>query len=81
MTPTTPRRLSVHLQGLIAALVATAVLALALLGLHLRRNGLPVDPSEMQMAADSPCMVQALRDAPPGLTYGQLDGLKARCGE
>ncbi len=73
---------NVHVQGLLGVVLGVAVLGVVLLLLHLRRNGLPVDASELQMSATSPCMVQAIRSASERgtITYGELDRLKRRCG-
>ena len=76
------RRTNVHLQGLFGIVLGVAVLALMLTLLHLRRNGLPVDPGELQLSATSPCMVQAIRAASGRtITYAELDRMKARCGD
>lgn len=74
------KRSNVHLQGLSGIGLALIVLGVVLGLLHLRRNGLPVDPPELQMAATSPCMVQAIT-AMRGktITYGDLDRMQARC--
>ncbi len=74
------RQRNVHLQGLAGVALALVVLGIVLGLLHLRRNGLPVDPPELQMAATSPCMVQAIT-AMRGktITYGTLDHMQARC--
>jgi hypothetical protein len=70
---------------MIGILVAIAILAIFLGLLHLRRNHLPVDAAELQMRADSPCMVQAIERGTRGwrqaITYAQLDTLRASCGE
>ena len=82
MAAPTPRQPNVHLQGLLGVVLGLAVLAVVLTLLHLRRNGLPVDPGELQMSATSPCMVQAIRAAGDHtITYAELDHMKARCGD
>ncbi|MDE2252786.1 MAG: hypothetical protein KGL42_00705 [Betaproteobacteria bacterium] len=76
--------LNVQLQGLIGILVGILALVIVLGLLRWRRDGLPVDPAELQMSASSPCMVQAINAATAGgkpITYSQLDTLKARCGQ
>lgn len=70
---------NVHLKGLIGVAVAAAALAAFLFALHLRRNELPVDPAELQLAADSPCMVHALGTLDHTPTYAELDRIKASC--
>ena len=78
----TANRMSVHLQGVLGMLLGLVVLAVVLGLLHLRRDGLPVDPGELQMSATSPCMVQAIRSASrhTTITYGDLDRMKRQCG-
>ncbi len=82
-TSPSPRPTNVHVQGLLGVLLGLAVLAVVLLLLHMRRDGLPVDPGELQMSATSPCMVQAIRAAAKRgtITYSELDRLKRQCGE
>ena len=72
-----------HLQGLFGVLLGALAIGVLLWLLHLRRNGLPVDPAELELSATSPCMIQAIRQAQGGghtITYAELDGLKRRCG-
>lgn len=79
-TPGKPR-LPVHIQGLLGVALAIAVLALMAALLHWRRNGLTVDPSELQMRADSPCMVDGIRAAGGrSITYADLDRIERQCG-
>ena len=71
---------NVHVQGLIGILLGVVVIGIVLALLHMRRNGLPVDPPELQMAATSPCMVQAITEMRgKTITYGELDRMEARC--
>lgn len=80
----TKKPINVQLQGLIGIGVGILILALILGLLRLRRDGLPVDPSELQMSASTPCMQQAIGAATAGgkaITYAQLDKLKTQCGE
>ena len=72
-----------HLQGLFGVLLGALAIGVLLWLLHLRRNGLPVDATELELSATSPCMIQAIGQAQAGghvITYAQLDGLKRRCG-
>ncbi|MHB1669534.1 MAG: hypothetical protein ACYCSR_11230 [Thiomonas sp.] len=83
--PHRSKPLNIQIQWLIGMLVAIAILAIFLGLLRLRRNQLPVDVAELQMRADSPCMVQAIDQGTQGgrqaITYAQLDALRTRCGD
>ncbi len=87
MTPNSisPKKpLNVQWQGLIGIGVGILVLAIILGLLRWRRDGLPVDPAELQMSATTPCMVQAINAAAVAgrsITYSQLDKLKSKCGQ
>lgn len=81
---TMPKVPNVQLQGLIGIGVGILVMAVILGLLRLRRDGLAVDPAELQMSASTPCMVQAITAATAGgkaITYSQLDKLKDQCGQ
>ena len=87
MTPNSisPKKpLNVQWQGLIGIGVGVLVLIIILGLLRWRRDGLPVDPAELEMSASTPCMVQAIDAATVGgkpITYSQLDKLKAQCAQ
>jgi heme A synthase len=86
MTPeTSPKKaLNVQWQGLIGIGVGILVLVIILGLLRWRRDGLPVDPAELQMYASTPCMVQAITAATASgkaISYSQLDKLKDQCGQ
>jgi heme A synthase len=75
---------NVQLQGIIGIGAGILVLVIILGLLRLRRDGIAVDPAELQMSATTPCMVQAIDAATSkgkAITYSQLDTLKSQCGE